>query len=311
MSETSAIFEDEFALLTEVAGEVGHAATDIPTVNRRWVNPETSLGHVSALIWGASPAEIVLLHDVGRSARAWDAVVLAADVPTVALDLPGHGRSSWRRDGDYHPRRLVGPVADALRSFAPGARLVAGHGFGGLVAIALTARHGDVVPRLVLVDALPALPDGTSGNVAGPWTVPGPFRSLHEVDAALVAGSERPTDPATLREAHYELEYDDDSALKWRHHPGNLPGSTAADFDDATLWDQLAAVTVPVTVVTGGGSTRVSPAQLDELARRVPHADVVTIPDAAYDAVTRQPVAVATAITARLDESAIPTTASR
>ncbi|MFF0000097.1 alpha/beta fold hydrolase [Streptomyces avermitilis] len=39
---------------------------------------------------------VVLLHDAGSSARAWDDVLLALDRPAVALDLPGHGRSSRR-----------------------------------------------------------------------------------------------------------------------------------------------------------------------------------------------------------------------
>jgi hypothetical protein len=47
-------------------------------------------------------------------------------VLAVALDLPGRGPPWWRGKRDYHARRLAAPIADAIGSFAPGARVVAG-----------------------------------------------------------------------------------------------------------------------------------------------------------------------------------------
>ncbi len=40
----------------------------------------------------------------GRTAHTWDTVVLGVGAPALAIDLPGHGRSAWREDGDYGPR---------------------------------------------------------------------------------------------------------------------------------------------------------------------------------------------------------------
>ncbi|EUA56570.1 hydrolase domain protein [Mycobacterium xenopi 4042] len=39
--------------------------------------------------------------------------------PALAVDLPGHGRSAWRDDGDYSPRRNAATLMPVLRELAP------------------------------------------------------------------------------------------------------------------------------------------------------------------------------------------------
>jgi len=67
---------DEFALVARTAADAGIAGDEVPRVRRGWVNVPAG-GHVSGVFWGDGPPELVLLHDSGRSARAWDAVALA------------------------------------------------------------------------------------------------------------------------------------------------------------------------------------------------------------------------------------------
>src|SRR5580700_1391252 len=105
---------DEFALVAQTAAEMGTAGGRLPPVRRGWVNVPAG-GHVSGVFWGEGPAEVVFLHDIGESARAWDAVALALGRPSLAIDLPGHGRSDWRRDGRYEPGKLASAAAEAIR----------------------------------------------------------------------------------------------------------------------------------------------------------------------------------------------------
>jgi pimeloyl-ACP methyl ester carboxylesterase len=97
---------DEFALVAQTAAEAGVGGGELPRARRDWVNVPAG-GHVSGVFWGYGPPEVVFLHDIGESARAWDAVALAVGRPSVAIDLPGHGRSDWRRDGRYEPGKLA------------------------------------------------------------------------------------------------------------------------------------------------------------------------------------------------------------
>src|SRR5437016_14496767 len=109
-SESFTELADELALVAETAAEAGVPADALPRVRRGWVNVPTG-GHVSGVFWGEGPPELVFLHDAGESARAWDAVALAVGRASVAIDLPGHGRSDWRRDGRYEPGKPAPAVA--------------------------------------------------------------------------------------------------------------------------------------------------------------------------------------------------------
>ncbi len=136
MSGSFAAFDSEFAGIAESAAEAGLGQDAVPGVRRGWVTvPDDE--PVSAVLWGSGPPEVIFLHEAGRSARAWDEVALGLGRPSVAIDLPGHGRSGWRRDGRYEPRRLAGAIAEAIRAFAPQASLVVGDGLGGRTALAL------------------------------------------------------------------------------------------------------------------------------------------------------------------------------
>ncbi|GLK99323.1 alpha/beta fold hydrolase [Dactylosporangium matsuzakiense] len=126
-----------------------------PTVIRRWVNV-TSGGHISAVVWGAGPPEIVLLHDRGADARAFDRLLATVDRPAAALDLPGHGRSSGTAQEPPAASRLARPIVEAIGSFAPRHRLVLAHGLGARVALHAATRNPAAIARLVLVDTLPS-----------------------------------------------------------------------------------------------------------------------------------------------------------
>src|SRR5947209_18705230 len=133
-----AVAYDEFGLFQENADEAGLAWSGSPQVRR--VAVDVGGGRASsALVWGAGPPELVLLHGGGQNAHTWDTVALALGRPLVAVDLPGHGHSDWRDDHDYSPVMNAADVALAVRQLAPDAQLLVGMSLGGLTAIRLAA----------------------------------------------------------------------------------------------------------------------------------------------------------------------------
>src|SRR5581483_10664316 len=102
---------DEFSMFEENATEVGLPWHGPPTVRREFV--EVAPGRrLSALVWGSSPPELVLLHGGGQNAHTWDTVVLALGRPLSAIDLPGHGLSDWPGDDEVLRRAaMAGDVA--------------------------------------------------------------------------------------------------------------------------------------------------------------------------------------------------------
>lgn len=271
MSSKLAVPEQEFALLPEIAESLGLAGPDPHRVQRRWVTV-VSGGHVSGITWDTGPAEIVLLHEARRSARSWDRLLLALGRPALALDLPGHGRSGWRGNGVYSPRRLAPAVSEAIRSFAPASKVVAGAGLGALTAIALTARSPDLVRALVLLDTLP----GTPGE---PGVAPGRHASREEALDRLRETRPDAAEEDLVADVRYETVEEPDGTWTWRHHLGNLPAEAAAHLGDETLWEQLEVLSgyeVPILLVRPATGGRVSDASAGELLRRAPSARLVT-----------------------------------
>jgi pimeloyl-ACP methyl ester carboxylesterase len=289
MSQQSAELSSEFGLAGQAAADVEIPSATLSAVRRTWLKLRDG-GHISAVIWGQGPADIVFLHEAGRSAREWDEVVLAAGRPAVAIDLPGHGRSSWRRDGRYQPRKIAVAVAEAVRSLAPHARLVVGSGLGGLTALALaTTPRPSLLRQLVLVDTLPGIVELAAHE---PRTGPERFASREEAAEFLADIYSKWPEASVHHEVAHELEQEQDGWWVWRHHPGNLPDPTGSQFDDLTLWEELAALAIPVQVIRGDRSARVNADVAAQLERRAPGVQLMTIQGAA-DVVAGQPAELA------------------
>src|SRR5690606_6044689 len=72
---------------------------------------------LSALRCGEGAPVVTLLHGAGLNAHTWDTTVLHLQQPALAIDLAGHGDSSWRDDADYSGRTLAPDVVRALQEW--------------------------------------------------------------------------------------------------------------------------------------------------------------------------------------------------
>lgn len=253
---------DEFALLHENAEQAG--VDTVPPVER------LDSGEISALKWGTTSPRVVFLHGGGQNAHTWDTVIVGLGVPALAVDLPGHGRSAWREDGNYGPRRNAETLVPVLRDWAPGAELFVGHSLGGLTAIRVATQAPELVTRLVLIDVTPSAPprhtemtDEQKGTVA---LVEGNrvFESFEAmVDVTVAAAPHR--DPKSLRRGVFHNSKQlDDGTWTWRYD------SIRKGDGFEGLWDDVPALTVPTTLVRGANSAFVNDEDADEFARTAP-----------------------------------------
>src|ERR1700758_3069956 len=132
----------EFALLPENAEQAG---VDGPLPHAQRIDA----GSISALQWGDSSPRVIFLHGGGQNAHTWDTVIVGLGEPALAVDLPGHGHSAWREDGDYSPRLNADALVPVLRELASTADLVVGMSLGGLTALRLAAVAPELVNELV------------------------------------------------------------------------------------------------------------------------------------------------------------------
>lgn len=86
---------------------------------------------------------LVLLHGLGGTLEEWEPVagLLAARHPVYTYDLRGHGHSA---DGDWTVEGCVADLGRVVERFGMRAPLVAGYGFGGVVAALFATRRADL-----------------------------------------------------------------------------------------------------------------------------------------------------------------------
>jgi len=275
MNDADAADYDEFAFLEQYAKHEGLDWTGQPQVERRTValqggEPDQK---ISALVWGDGEPEIVLIHGGGQNAHTWDSVAMALGRPLVAIDLPGHGHSSWRTDGDYQPATSAAAIAEAMTTLAPRPDVVVGMSLGGMTTISLAANHPDLVPRFVVVDVTPSIGSGqrnlTPAERGAVALVSGPpeFNSFQEMlQAAADAVPGRPIETLRPGVLHNSRQREDGRWV-WRYDRQRRP---PADGPRVNLWDELSATTVPIMLVKGGNSPFVTEEHRDEFLRRRP-----------------------------------------
>ena len=289
---------DEFGYFQENAEEVGLPWKGAPAVARREVTLDDGR-RVSALVWGDADPELVLVHGGAQNAHTWDTVALALDRPLVAVDLPGHGHSSWREDHRYHPRLLARDVAVAQRQLAPKARLVCGMSLGGLTSLCLAQQDPDLVARLVVVDVTPGTDHAKAEPIINFISGPERFGSFDEILARTVEYNPTRTVSSLRRGILHNAKELPDGAWTWRWDPirdreaPDAPPAAEGAVDFSSLWEAVDAVDAPLLLVRGGLSGVVGDEDVEELRRRRPEARVVVVEGAGHSVQGDQPLALA------------------
>lgn len=278
---------DEFSFLPEQAADAGITAP-LPRGERLALTlPDGRT--LSTLRWGDGTPAVTFLHGAGLNAHTWDTTILALGLPALALDLPGHGDSSWRTDAAYTGRVLAPDVAFGMDAWTTRPQLLVGHSLGGLTAAAVAAIRPDLVAGLVILDITPGVdPNAGPTQIREFFAGPTDWASRDEmVDRALafgLGGSRR----AAERGVFFNSRVRPDGRVEWKHHFAHLaaaaaaaaPAGRATDAVSAVLsetgWDDLAGVRVPVTLLRGDRGY-VTDADAAQFRERLPAASVASL----------------------------------
>jgi pimeloyl-ACP methyl ester carboxylesterase len=223
---------------------------------------------------------VLLVHGLAVSHRYLTplATALASTHPVYVPDLPGFGLSNPPPQ-PYDAARHAAHLAAWLAAYELGPVCVLGHSFGAEVAAALAARHPDAVQAVVL---------------AGPTSDPAARSRWGQVRRFLVD---------LTREAALQapvLFRDIRDAGPHRVH------ATLAHSVHNPVERDLARITVPTLVVTGGRDPIVPRAWRDTVAGLVPAAAPVSVPGAAHNVATTAPARVADEVRAFLAQLPLP-----
>ncbi|HEX3596656.1 MAG TPA: alpha/beta hydrolase [Polyangiaceae bacterium] len=216
---------------------------------------------------------VVLLHGLFTHHGTWDAVIdeMSSEFRLVAPDFPGFGESEKPSASRfaYDIGAFTEVVADLFAGLDLGRAAVVGHALGGAVALALAARHPELVSRLVLVDSVCfdapvdlrrriALFPFVGGFVLKQLWGRATFRSFFRTDVL----SDRPGYPLERIDGYYE-KFNDPAAR------GSALATLRGTRDTRTIEAQTDRIQVP-TLVVWGRADRLVPARFGQrLSRQI------------------------------------------
>ncbi len=249
------------------------------------------------LRWDSARADtIVLVH--GNSANAWwwrfVAEAYDASANLIALDLRGHGDSTWTRPPAYSPHDYAQDIANLISEFEFERPIVVGHSMGGVATIAFAERFPNLARAIAAVDVpvtstprrnrylrhLKALPTVTYPDLAAA------LRSFR-----LMPNEGEIPPEVVLEIARKSLMRTEDDTYTLKFDRGSFFGSDGIDVA-ATI----TRLTLPLLLVRAGES-RIMLADSAEKARESnPLVQLITMPGAHHHLPLERPLELARAI---------------
>lgn len=242
---------------------------------------------------------LLLIMGLGYTLDMWHRVrpLLAERFRVMAFDNRGVGRSDVPQPGYSIPDMARDAVA-VLDAAGVDSSHVLGVSMGGYIAQALTIEHPDRVRSLILGCTACGGPDAVTAEaeVLVALTARGSMSAEDGVRVMIPYIY----DPGTAAEA-----IEEDLVLRLRTYPTEqgYMGQLQAIASHQTF-ERLGEIRVPTLVVHGQTDRLVPHANGEDIARRVPGARFVSLPNASHIFFTDQPAATRAALYEFLDEIA-------
>jgi esterase len=229
------------------------------------------------LDWGTAGRQpLILLHGIARVARAFDHLAphFLRDYHVIAVDLRGHGESSWDPRADYLVEDYTKDVEALIGQLGLTDLVLWGNSTGGRVAQALAGSRPELVSAVIVEDVGPERPPAISDRRAKRMaTEENGWASVEELVAKY--RSDYPRTPAPLLEAfvRHASKPRADGRVVWKRDPAINKG-----FVPTEIWRHVRAIRAPILYVLGGASTIVPVETQAELKRALPQVQIVTMP---------------------------------
>ena len=227
---------------------------------------------------GRSP--ILCVHGGAAHAHWFDffAAGFVAEFHVLALDFPGHGDSQWMNPPDYTYELYAADLAELVDKLDLRDFVLIGHSMGGLVSLLYTASYPGRTRALIIVDSTLRMPEDRVAMLRNIGNRPGRRYATH---AEFLS--------------HYRLRPNGTTAApEIIHHLAErggrqLPDGTWTHKFDRNVYAQRTSldgishcrqITIPMLVVKGGRSPRVTPQLIAEAQVQCPTLELAEVPHA-------------------------------
>jgi len=285
-----------------------------------WPNRESSrFVRAAGLGWhvqqsGHGP-DLLLLHGSGGATHSWRtlAPVLAEQFTVIAPDLPGHGFTEAPVGRGYALPALADAVARLLGVLGRRPTIVVGHSAGAAIACRMCLDGAIAPDRVVSLGG--AL--GPLGGWTGPfWTRMARPLTWSPLVARLLARRGRRPEVVErlLRGTGSRIDREGvrlyGRLFRSPHHVASVLRMMAS-WDLRPLLRDLPALEPGLLLVAGERDRYVPVSQAEQVRERVPHAELVVLPELGHLAHEERPDVVASLIDPRLASRRPPATPAR
>ena len=238
-------------------------------------------------MWGDPTGPLILLqHGGGQTRHAWKGAgeqLGAAGYHAIALDARGHGDSDWDPAGDYSQDAMVHDLVVLLDLLGGKRPVLVGASMGGGVSlVAIGEDHVDAT-GLVLVDIAPRVePEGVAKIRDFMSQAPDGFADLDEVADAIASYQPHRPRPRSLDGLAKNVRLGDDGRYHWHWDPRFRAGRSDMKARYHRQVTCAEALTLPALLVRGGLSDVLSEEGAQSFLRMCPHAEYVSVANAAH-----------------------------
>jgi pimeloyl-ACP methyl ester carboxylesterase len=240
---------------------------------------------------GSGPL-VVLLHGNGTMVQDWLASgvfdALAETNRVIAFDRPGFGHSERPRTMVWTPAAQARLIAAALAAMGCAEATVVGHSFGTMVAAELGLNHPEAAASLVLIGGYYYPSIRVDAALAAPPAVPVIGDAIRYTLSPLLGAAMRPALEAQIfAPAPVSAGWARDFPFAMTLRPSQIRAASAEAAlmipAAASLAPRLGELTLPVTLIAGGGDKVVSPAdQSGRLAAALGRSELLIVEGAGH-----------------------------
>jgi pimeloyl-ACP methyl ester carboxylesterase len=230
---------------------------------------------------------VLLLHGGGQTRQSWLGTarrLAAARRYAVALDMRGHGESTWAPSGEYRVANFAGDLLRVIEEFDR-PPVVVGASLGGITALLFTELYDEsLLGGVVLVDIAATL-ELEGAKRIGEWMLAyrDGFANLEEVADAIAEYTPQRKRTRNLAGLERVVRQGEDGRYRWHWDPRFLGEQGPAEVADRPrLLSAAKALRVPTLLVRGRESDVISPEGVAEFLEAAPHSEYADVSGAGH-----------------------------
>jgi 3-oxoadipate enol-lactonase len=217
-------------------------------------------------------APVICLHGLGGTSNTWIPLMRAMrNLKVVRIDLPGSGRSP-AGTGELSIDRMAESVLAVCRQLDIAHAHFVGHSMGTIVCQHVASKKPSLVKSLALFGPLTSPPDAARPNISAraQKAAMGGVVAMQEIADAIVRGA---TAASTREALPLAVAMVRESLMRQDPQGYSQSCDALARARSAALED----IAVPTLLITGDEDAVAPPANVHDMARRLPNARVVVL----------------------------------